>query len=58
MLNLRFRMEPQRAAASPGEGPLLASASPLVRALRKLQPETEHTAKLAWKLHLILNFES
>ncbi len=32
-------MEPQRAAAPGGEGPQLASAGPLVQALRKLQPD-------------------
>ena len=32
-------MEPQRAGASPREGPPLASASPLARSFRKLRPE-------------------
>ena len=48
-MNLRFRMEPQRAAASPREGPLLASAVASACAfLRKLRPELRFVSESAW----------
>ena len=55
---LNFGLEKaERAAASPREGPLLASASPLVRSLRKLRPELGINPIVPQQTHLILNIE-